>query len=280
MEIDRFIFSTLIPQGYKLLPADEATAEGAHHLFGPHAIAGAECPNCRDGFLMLGHKPLLHLATIDTRDARLGLEVPLAQIPLLYCTRCAISEADGDVNLDGLRRHYTAKELAGDPGAYRGEGCEFLYHIASEKQVSILVYNRGYGDIYLPYPDYPDAFPGAPARLEAVSAEVQWYNQRKNRYWEEHLDEWHRADYEAMRAFTAQYEHLENCMHQLGGEPDFVNPPAILDCPCCGKRMPFLAVIEDNPNAGTPNLSGSAYWQIVFHYCVPCSVIGSYVLGT
>jgi len=98
MSIEPFTFSTLIPQGYKILSAALGEAEYRHALFGPHRIHGGDCPNCR--------KPLVHLLTIDTSDPRLGLaHLPLASIPLLYCSRCAISWADGDVNIDGLREH-------------------------------------------------------------------------------------------------------------------------------------------------------------------------------
>jgi hypothetical protein len=282
-----FIFSSLIQQGYKLWPAEGTAAEGGHRLFGPHAIPGATCPNCRGGFLGFGHKPLLHLATIHTRDPRLGLDLPLAEIPLLYCTRCMISEADGNVNIDGLRRHGRVA-----PGKYHGDGSEFFYHVG-EATVTILVYNAGYEPEFVPYPDYPDFFPGTGARLEALSADEQWYCERSNRYDDEHPDTFNYRDaapgditahLDAMRAAARAFE--DECgkvctwLHQLGGEPNFANFVAMPNCPCCDTPMPFLAVIEDNPSAGTPDLSGSAYFQIVFYYCAACSVVGAYAIGT
>lgn len=282
-----FIFSALIPRGYKLWPAEGAAAEGGHRLFGPQAIPGAACPNCRGGFLRLGHKPLLHLATIVTRDPRLGLELPLAEIPLLYCTRCMISAADGNVNTDGLRRHGRVA-----PGQYHGDGYEFFYHVG-EAKVTILVYNAGYEDEFVPYPDYPDFFPGTGARLEALSADEQWYCERSNRYDDEHpsvfdkpdarpgeMTAFYQAAQAAKRDFHGQHRHLNKWSHQLGGEPCFWNQVGMPECPCCGVMMPFLAMIEDATSDTTPDLTGGEGGQIVFHYCVSCSVVSAYVVGT
>jgi len=267
MNIEPFTFSTLIPQGYKILSAEPGEAEYRHALFGPNRIHGGDCPNCR--------KPLLHLLTIDTRDPRLDLgRLPLARIPLLYCTRCAISWADGDVNIDGLRQHCPK-----GASTFSGIGCDFHYHIQSEDQVKILVFNMGYEEEYVPYPNYPDYFPGSLVKLIPINDEELWYCQRMNRYWEEHPVEYERADYEAIYAFQTQYDYLNHWTHQLGGEPCFWNEPGPLACPCCGADMPFLAMIEDNESAGTPALTREGF-QIIFFFCPACSIIGVYVIGT
>ena len=97
-----FTFTSLIPQGYKMNPAAPGEAEHGHTLYGTHTIEGGWCPNC--------DKPLLQLGVIDTRDPRLGLaHLPLLRIPLLFCTRCAICQADGDINTHGLQQLYQAR---------------------------------------------------------------------------------------------------------------------------------------------------------------------------
>lgn len=271
MTLESFTFTTLIEQGYKIIPATVEQAEYDHRLFGVQSIDGAWCPNC--------NKPLLSLASIDTRDPRLGLtHLPLARIPLLYCMRCCISWADGDVNTTGLQRHRHTHACGTTADSFSGNGCEFYYHVSAAESVSILVYNEGYDAEYLPYPDYPDSFPGIPVMLQPINEQERWYCQRMNRYEEEHPAE--SENIEASYAFQTQYDYLNDWTHQLGGEPCFWNPPCDLTCPCCGAVMPFLALIEDNVSAGTPDMSGGAGGQLTFHLCPDCSIIGVYDITT
>jgi len=170
--------------------------------------------------------------------------------------------------------------------------CEFIYHIQTENQVKLLVYNVGYEEEYIPYPNYPDYFPGSLVKLVPISDEELWYCQRMNRYREEHPDTFEKTDfqpgemaayYQAARdaayAFHIQYDYLNNWTHQIGGEPCFWNEPGPLACPCCGSDMPFLALIEDNKSAGTPALTLEGF-QIIFYFCAACSIVGAYVIGT
>jgi hypothetical protein len=74
-------------QGYGLVPAVGANQQATHTFCGEHEIRNAQCPNCR--------LPLLLLLRLDASDRRLAFDSSkYSAIPLLYCWRCALAEAE------------------------------------------------------------------------------------------------------------------------------------------------------------------------------------------
>lgn len=107
-------------QGYWLRFSQEHS-RFLHKTCGAHTIAGAECPNCQ--------KPLLLVLSLDTADERLILDAsPLNPLPLLYCWRCNLSQAN------------------------------FFYQI-NDAGVRVLKWRKGGVQADFPYKRYPMHFP-------------------------------------------------------------------------------------------------------------------------
>lgn len=126
-------FVALPKEGYALEECgDHAFLACMHSLGGVGGLRGAWCPNCA--------KPLLPLATFDASDTRLEvLADELAEIPLLFCWRCGVTDA---------------------PLVYRivGRGAA----------VSLLSWGAGPPHPDFPYPLYPDCFERVAVRLSPL----------------------------------------------------------------------------------------------------------------
>jgi hypothetical protein len=110
-----------------------------------------------------------------------------------------------------------------------------------------------------PYSNYPCAFPVAPARLVALPREVQAHLRALNR----------------RRLAAGQPNDAELPRHQVGGEPLLLRTWRIVTCPCCRKRMPFLAAVADDC-LDPRGFSGNPHSQVLFHLCPSCRVVAAY----
>ena len=118
-------------------------AHWSHYFCGPNLIAGADCPNCR--------KKLTLLVLLRTDDPYLHKLAPLAaQLPLLYCFRCALHE-------------------------------DLFYYRLSGASVDILRCAEGPECPDQPYQGAPRQFAGCPAYLFELSQEAQDSIERINR---------------------------------------------------------------------------------------------------
>lgn len=106
-----------------------AEARGFRHRFcGVAESASCDCTNCG--------VPLLHYASFDARDPRLGLrELGLALVPCAFCWRCV---------------------LAQEPLHYR---------LSAAGAIELVAFGRGEPVTDFPYPEYPREFPGSALEL-------------------------------------------------------------------------------------------------------------------
>lgn len=249
-------FTSAPKQGYFLELAKKAERKGREHAFGgTQDLPGAVCLAC--------DRRLFRMASLDTRDSRLGLKLPrgrqdrrfnelyyqdgkvksgespilwtkLHDLPLLYCWSCG-SDLNYRLNPEG--------------------GVDVLGHSGMDDPES--------AGSCLPYEPYPESVASKPLRLKAVPAETQDLIRRENAG---RLHE----DGPNVRAALA-------LRPQVGGEPRFLQKQCLKGgwtCELCRRKTPFLASITDFD--GDKSLHGGAYVQVIFHYCEPCQVINAY----
>ena len=203
------------------------SAEYRHYFCGAHEIAGAHCPNC--------HKPLLRFLSLDVSDVRLCLDdSPFCALPLLYCWRCPVSEE------------------------------VFSYKLNADGSVVLLSHGEGKPAPDWPYEDYPDCFPGVPARLLRINEEAQRILRMLNK-----------GEYE--REWIQRHPGLFEPRHQYGGEPLLMQLDTAysIECPSCRSHMPFLASIGHDcldPRGFVTEPSV----QVVYHYCRRCQVVSTF----
>jgi len=181
-------------------------------------------------------RPLLRFLALDVSDPRLQLSgTPFNPLSLFYCWTC---EGTGGENL--------------------------FYRFGRAEEIVLIQYGqKPYVDDF-PYPNYPLAFPQARAMLLRITPEAQRYITLIN------------ADEMEEGEEPESYHDLTWPQHQVGGEPYLVqhNPEYRMDCPICGRRMPFLASIADNC-LDPRGFTGNDFVQVIYHYCPVCYVVGA-----
>jgi len=232
-------------QGYTLefLRRGAPPPRYAHAIGGKHSIPGATCPWCS--------RPLLLLATLDTRDPRLGLElkwdddtdfalgsarVPVdhvrrRELPLFYCWYCAPAS--------------------------------MCYRITSGGGVDVLDHDVSMGPPeFVERPDYPLFFPRRPVRLVRIPDDVRAALRR------------HRVG-KLSDADERRYSRFLWPRHQVGGVPYFAQGGmgTGTGCTLCttGDSGTLAAIADDSGTKG--GFVGSSSVQVLFRYCIPCQVV-------
>jgi len=180
-------------------------------------------------------KPMLRMMSLDTRDPRLDLTD--LGVPWAHLLFCwTCNLAQGE----------TSYELCSDGGirflAFRGGGVEDDF----------------------PYTDYPVAFPGKRFELDPVPEHV------RSTLAAVHLgevDEWEDLD-ESARSFCKP-------MHQIGGQPYFMQGAPSALCPTCSRPMAFLASVGDETLDGRGFTDNDSV-QVLFLLCREDRVVLSY----
>ena len=184
------------------------------------------------------NKPLLVFLSLDVRDPKLEiLDSPFDAFPLLFCWTCNIAQV----------------EL-------------FSYRVLKDGSVYLLDYGEGGAATEFPgtpYDNYPDYFPSVHVTLEEISdgdQEIIKRMMKDDNYFVKHMND---------------YPRLSECSHQIGGEPFLVQPLMRMNCPLCGKAMPFFASIGDDSGDNT-GFTKNPYVQVIYYYCRNCHLISSY----
>lgn len=142
----------------------------------------------------------------------------------------------------------------------------FTYRIHSEDKIEILHYRPGRAYSDFPYPNYPIHFPARRFELRKVAPDEQrtisLINRKRLKSAAVHDD---RPD-------------LVRPLHQICGEPYFVNSPREATCPACRRVMPIYtsACDETMSDRGFVN---SNFVQVLFHLCAACAIVTAYQLA-
>jgi hypothetical protein len=232
-------------RGYTLefIRPGERAPRYAHAIGGKHAIPGATCPCCA--------RPLLLLATLDTRDPRLGLKLTWND--------------DTDFALEYARMptvHVRRRDL---PLFY----CWYCipatisYRITVGGGVDVLDHDVSMGPPRIPErPDYPLFFPRRAVRLVPIPPHVQ---RAIRRYHADTL-----SDTESHK-----YRRFLRPRHQVGGEIYFAQGGMGTGrgCTLCadGDSGTLAAIADDNGTKG--GFVGESSVQVLFRYCIPCQVV-------
>jgi hypothetical protein len=261
--------------------ADFQTSGRYRHIVGgAQSSPVAQCPNCE--------RPLTQLLMLDTSDPRLQLTDWKRDLRLLFCWRCALpwTPVLADYNNPEAREEDVKRWAALRNEWYTENGwlqtvrlrdresksfgnlVPFYYRVNEDNSVTLLQYIKGPVVPDWPYPDYPDAFPEAPATLLRLTAEVQDAVRASNLGEDaKYLDEGAWPDFEDFLD--------ETNWHQIGGEPWLPSGWYTMPCPRCSQPMPFLAHIQD-PCADPRGFVGGKDVDVHFHACVHCCIIGAY----
>jgi len=273
--------------------ADRKISDSYQHIFcGAQRGPVANCPNC--------DRPLTQLLVLDTTDPRLHLTEWNRDLPLLFCWRCVLAHTEilGDYNEeareeDAKRRARAAEEWYTESGRLQitrlrnadgigfGDQIPFYYQVNADRTIRLLQYKRGPVIPDWPYPDYPDTFPEAHARLFRLTDEVQDAIRARNLgedadYLNDE-DEWPDfpdIDYILGDLKPAFYASL--VWHQIGGEPWLAHGWYTMHCPLCSEPMPFLAHIQDPCTDERGFVGGRNDADVYFHTCAKCFVLGVY----
>jgi hypothetical protein len=231
--MDERTFSTVLPQGYHIDYDKPPKSSKYKHVFcGENPVKSAQCPDCR--------KPLYRHLLLDMTDPRFHIEgYELASLPLYYCWRCGVAQAQS------------------------------FYRPKANDEIKILKYGKERPDPYdeFPYEYYPDHLPAAIPTFTKVTKE------------EHELALLSYTDYDAFsdRRFSRNNTARVGECHQIGGIP-FTwqgHPDENLACVKCKKPMPYLATIADDAPGCTVIIGNST---VMVHYglCVRCNVVGAY----
>jgi hypothetical protein len=264
--------------------ADIALSAKYRHIFcGAQREPVAYCPNCE--------RPLTQLLALDTADPRLELTEWDRDLPLLFCWRCALwmtslfadtrnpayAEEQLRERAEKKAQWYTTSgqihtiRMLDADGTGIGDQTAFYYQVNPDNTITLLQYRRGLGNPGEPYPDYPDAFPEAPASLIRLTEEVQDAIRAVNLgELAEYLDEGGWPDFEDSESILGLAE-----WHQVGGEPDKQVAWYTMTCPLCGGPMPFLAQFNDTCT-DPRGFVGGAEVDVLFHTCAKCFVLGAF----
>jgi hypothetical protein len=208
-------------QGY-FLDYSQPDPQYSHVFCGPNEDPHAMCPNCA--------RPYLRYMLLDTSDPRLDLsDLPFRFLPLYYCWGC--------------------------------NGRMLWYRLDDDGAMSERWFAPGTPVPDHPYPDYPTAFPAAPASLVPLSPEQQELLRLMN-------------SGELVIHYQKPFEFLVRPVHQVGGEPHFVErfTSYEVECPTCKEAMPFLFT-AGNDNLDPRGFTENDYVQTVFHLCRDCSTV-------
>jgi len=191
-------------------------------------------------------KPLLRLLTLGMTDGRIRIPGALfEQVHLFFCCTCEVLSES------------------------------LFYRILPDSSIELIQFGKGIIDIEagygLPYRGYPSHFPGTPVRLDALKEDEQEYITLSNRY-----------DHSLpTREMHNRYRYIYNADHQVGGEPLLWQGHEYWEmfCPMCKKSLPLLATIGGGC-LDSRGLFGMVGGQIVYTFCVECSVMGAVFLTT
>lgn len=270
--------------------ADFAHSERYRHIFcGAQQGPVAYCPNC--------DRPLTQLLVLDTDDPRLQMTEWDRNLPLLFCWRCALAhtalfvdyQGNSAYAVEGRRKRreqeahwYTqtgriqTTRLHLTDGTAYADLVPFYYRVNSDRTITLLQYRKGPATPEWPYPNYPDAFPEARARLFRLTEEVQDAMRAL------HLGE--EADYLNDEDEWPDFPDLDYILghdewHQVGGESYNCYGWHTMPCPLCSGPMPFLAHIVDKC-ADPRGFVGGRDWDVLFHACTKCFVLGAFSRGS
>ena len=231
-------------EGYRLVMRE---GDFGHHLGGETPVPGADCPNCQ--------KPLMHAATLDTWDERLGIRAAFRYLPVLFCWRCeiVIGEFFYRVNSD--------------------ESVEVLYGVRPKPELTFL---QTVGSLFgrkppEPSPDRymqrPSFYPRRPFDLEPLNEIEREFAVAANRD-----PTWFPPEYRVRR-------------HQIGGEPyagGHFEDVHTLSCWSCQQPMPVLTALCDNPAGAaidaefqiSGGFAGDPETLVLVRFCRACAVVG------
>lgn len=231
-------------EGYRLVMRE---GDFGHHLGGETPVPGADCPNCK--------KPLMHAATLDTWDARLGIRAAFRYLPVLFCWRCEIVIGEFFYRVNG------------------DESIEVLYGVRPKPKLTFL---QSVGSLFgrkppEPSPDHymqrPSFYARRPFDLEPVNEIEREFTVAANRD-----PTWFPPEYRARR-------------HQIGGEPHaggHFEDVHTLSCWNCQAPMPVLAALCDNPAGAAVEpgfdtaggFAGDPETLVLVRFCRACAVVG------
>jgi len=127
--------------------------------------------------------------------------------------------------------------------------------------VELLQGRRGDAFDDFPYAGYPAFFPETSLALQRLTEEEQRVILKLNRREDDPI------------ALESSFSHLAVPASQIGGEPRLLQWPLHrFECPECRRMMPLLAMIG-NRNGSERGFTGNDFVQMLFFFCVACSVV-------